>query len=174
MDPLSQNDIPIYFDTSVLWYPTRIAALRERWPNRDFCVPAIAHFERVRQLQLEYRAQFDEAVIQDFIVARRLILVDLTQAAANLVARMAVRIEQSEGLPWVPHWPRERRDVSRYPCGQRCRLGDFAIAAITKVEDGLLLTNDKEMLLACKHHPDLFPVALTLDEVEAQLGDVPV
>jgi hypothetical protein len=122
----------------------------------------------VRQLQIEHDIAFDLDVIQDFNT-HGLTLVDLDRAAADLVARMAVRMEQKDRLPWIPSWPEERRDVRHHPCGQRCRLGDYAIAAIAKVKGGVLLTNDREMLAACKRHPDLFPVALSLADIETLL-----
>jgi predicted nucleic acid-binding protein len=164
MDLLDQPDVPIYFDTTALWRQRIIAALRARFPGRSLCVPTVAHFERVRQLRFQFGEGFDDGEIQAFIETHALTVVEFTRHAADLVAEMACRVED-DGLPWVPP---SLQDVDHQPCGQRCRLGDYAIAATAKVGHGLLLTSDREMLNAFKHHPDLFPITISPDEVETQ------
>jgi predicted nucleic acid-binding protein len=161
MDALSQPDIPVYFDTSALWRERVIAALRARFPGRLFCVPTVAHCERVRQLRCQYKDGFDEREILSFIETHDMTLVDFTSEAANLVAEMACWTENKDGLPWVPP---SLPNVVRQPCGQRCRLADYAIAATAKVGAGLLLTSDKDMLDAFNRCPDLFPFAMSPDE----------
>jgi predicted nucleic acid-binding protein len=168
MDPLNQPGIPIYLDTSALWRERVIMALRAQFPTRSLCVPTVAHFEWVRQLRFKYRDDFDEREIRSFIETHGLTLVDFTSQAADLVAQMACRVEEN-GLSWKPQWPEKYRNVDQHPCGQRCRLGDYTIAATAKVGNGLLLTSDREMFNAFNGHPDLFPIAISPDDVAIQV-----
>jgi len=59
---------------------------------------------------------------------------------------------------WRPLLQGEQNHVP--PCGQRCRLGDYIIAATARFFDALLLTSDTSLLGASEHDPDLFPPTL--------------
>jgi predicted nucleic acid-binding protein len=165
MEALNQREVPIYFDTSMLWRVQIITRLRADFPARSLCVPTVAHFERVRQLQRKHGADFDQKEIWSFIQTHNLTLVDLNRQAADLMAQIACRLED-DGQPWKPL---ALQDVVKQPCGQRCRLADYVIAATAKVGDGILLTNDEEILVTSEKYPDLFPVAMSADDVQTQL-----
>jgi predicted nucleic acid-binding protein len=167
MNGLDQPQVPLYLDTTVLWRERLIAGLRATFPGRALCVPAVAHFERVRQLRLKLRDSFDAAEIRTFIETHDLTLVALDQQVADQIAKMAEWVDQ-HGQRWIPEWPEQRTDVAKNPCGQRCRLGDYAIAATAKVHGGILLSDDETLRTASNEYPDLFPQTVS----SVQVGEV--
>jgi predicted nucleic acid-binding protein len=164
MNGLDQPQVPLYLDTTVLWRERLIAGLRATFPGRALCVPAVAHFERVRQLRLKLRDSFDPAEIRTFIETHDLTLVALDQQVADQIAKMAEWVDQN-GQRWIPEWPEQRTDVAKNPCGQRCRLGDYAIAATAKVHGGILLSDDETLRMASNEYPDLFPQTVSSVQV---------
>jgi predicted nucleic acid-binding protein len=167
MNGLDQPQVPLYLDTTVLWRERLIAGLRATFPGRALCVPAVAHFERVRQLRLKLRDSFDPAEIRTFIETHDLTLVALDQQVADQIAKMAEWVDQ-HGQRWIPEWPEQRTDVAKTPCGQRCRLGDYAIAATAKVHGGILLSDDETLRTASNEYPNLFPQTVS----SVQVGEV--
>ena len=167
MNGLDQSKVPLYLDTTVLWRERLIAGLRATFPGRALCVPTIAHFERVRQLRLKWEDNFDPAEIRTFIEAHELTLVPLDQRVADQIAKMAEWVEQ-HGRKWIPEWPAQRTDVAKNPCGQRCRLGDYAIAATAKIHGGILLSDDEALRTASNKYPDLFPQTVS----SVQIGEL--
>jgi predicted nucleic acid-binding protein len=164
VNSLDQSEVPLYLDTTVLWRARLIAGLRATFPGRALCIPTVAHFERVRQLRLKWRDNFDPAEIQTFIETHDLILVSLDQQIADHIAKMTEWVEQ-HGQKWIPEWPEQRTDVAQNPCGQRCRLGDYAIAATAKVRRGILVSDDELLKMASNEHPDLFPQTVSSVQV---------
>lgn len=169
MNSLHQPEVPLYLDTTVLWRARLIAGLRATFPGRALCIPTVAHFERVRQLRLKWRDNFDPAEIQAFIETHALTLVPLDQRVADQIAKMAEWVEQ-RGQKWIPAWPEQCTDVTQNPCGQRCRLGDYAIAATAKVYGGILLSDDELLRMASEEYPNLFPQTLGSDQVDKLLN----
>lgn len=174
MNGLDQPEVPLYLDTTVLRHVRLIASLRATFPDRALCVPAVAHFERVRQLRLKWEDNFDPAEIQSFIETHDLTLIPLDQQVADQIAKMAEWVEQ-HGQKWIPEWPEQRTNVAKNPCGQRCRLGDYAIAATAKVHRGILLSDDEALRIASNEHPDLFPETVSSAQADELLkkGEMP-
>lgn len=164
MNGLDQPEVPLYLDTTVLWRESLIAGLRETFPGRVLCIPTVAHFERVRQLRLKWKDNFDPAEVRTFIEAHALTLVPFDQQVAEQIAKMAEFVEQ-HGQKWIPEWPEQRTNLAKNPCGQRCRLGDYVIAATAKVHGGILLSDDEALRAASNEHPDLFPQTLSSVQV---------
>lgn len=174
MNGLAQPEVPLYLDTTVLWRERLIAGLRATFPGRALCVPTVAHFERVRQLRRDWKDDFEPAEVQSFIETHALTLVPLDQQVAEQIAKMAEWVEQ-HGQKWIPEWPEQPTNVAKNPCGQRCRLGDYAIAATAKVHGGILLSDDKLLRTASSDHPDLFPETVSSAQADELLkkGEVP-
>lgn len=164
MNGLDQPEVPLYLDTNILRREPLIAGLRATFPGRALCVPTVAHFERVRQLRLKFGDNFEPAEIWSFIETHDLTLVPLDQQVADQIAKMAEWVEQ-HGQKWIPEWPEQRTNVAKNPCGQRCRLGDYAIAATAKIHGGILLSDDEALRTASNEYPDLFPQTVSSIQV---------
>ena len=167
MNGLDQSEVPLYLDTTVLRHVRLISSLRATFPDRTLCVPTVAHFERVRQLRLKWGDNFEPAEIRSFIETHDLTLVPFDQQVADQIAKMAEWVEQ-HGQKWIPEWPEQRTNVAKNPCGQRCRLGDYAIAATAKVHGGILLSDDEALRTASNKYPDLFPQTVS----SVQIGEL--
>ena len=80
------------------------------------------------------------------------------QRTRHEMVRTYAREMRTQQANWVPLLQEE--PGLPLPCGQRCRLGDYVIAATARSYDALLLTADRILLDAFEHYPDLFPPAL--------------
>ncbi len=198
MNALQQPDVPIYLDTNVLWHAPLIAKLRATFPQRSLCVPSIAHFERVRQLRLEWGEDFDAAEIETFVNTYGLVLIPFDPQTAHQMAEMVDHVELralieiggEDILPpetrrealiqhgdalwqqqanWLPIQPKERTDVTKHPCGQRCRVSDYIVAATAKIGGGILVSDDRAFLDAAVKYPDLFPQTVGSEQVNEML-----
>ena len=180
---------PICCDTSALYHPGPLRYLRQRFPNRRILLPAIAYFERQRQLRVRFGPDCDAKFLrQGLLEPLEIEIVACEESTALLLAQMAEQTEtralndlmgsqtwsseqarkkvirahapemRTRQANWRPLLQGERNHVP--PCGQRCRLGDYVIAATARFFDALLLTSDTSLLGASEHYPDLFPPAL--------------
>lgn len=186
---------PICCDTSALYHPSPLRQLRRRFPDRHIMLPVIAYFERQRQLRvcfgIEYRP---DVLLQNLLDPLEIDLVLCEAPVAVLLAEMVEQIEtralsalvgetdltQHSRRVLVQRYSSDLRDQQANwrpvlrgeqalpaPCGQRCRLGDYIIAATARYYDALLLTNDSALLCGFDRYLDLFPPALSPDEVDA-------
>jgi hypothetical protein len=201
MNVFKQPDVPLYLDTTVLWRASVIAKLRAAFPQRAICVPSMAHFERVHQLRLKWGADFDASEIHSFLDTYGLTLIPFDHHAADQMAEMVDRVElkalteisgenslspeerriaivqhgkelQGRQANWLPVWPEKKTDVIKRPCGQRCRVSDYVIAATAKARGGILLSDDKAILDASAEYPDLFPQTVGSEQVGKMLGQL--
>lgn len=179
-------------DTSALYYPGTLRHLRQRFPARRILLPAIAYFERQRQLRVRFGPAYRPEVLhQNFLEPLEIEIVSCEEPIALLLAQMVEQIETRalNRLTGSQTWPDQqtRQEMIRAhaqelrtqqanwtpllqgecglptPCGQRCRLGDYVIAATARSHNALLLTTDRALLDVVEHHPDLFPPALSAD-----------
>lgn len=198
MNALQQPDVPLYLDTNILWLAALIGKLRTAFPRRAICVPSIAHFERVRQLRLKWGANFNAAEIETFLNTYSLILIPFDRQTAHKMAEMVERVELralteiagENNLPpemrcealiqhgdalwqqqanWLPIQPKERTDVTKHPCGQRCRVSDYIVAATAQIGGGILVSDDRAFLDASTRYPDLFPQTVGSEQVGEML-----
>lgn len=198
MNALQQPDVPLYLDTNILWRVALIGKLRAAFPRRAICVPSIAHFERVRQLRLEWGEDFDTAEIQTFLDTNDLTLIPLDPQIAHQMAAMVDQVELKtlvemvgenilspekrretttqyskelwqQQANWLPVWPEEQTDVTKRPCGQRCRVSDYIVAATAQIGGGILVSDDRAFLDASARYPDLFPQTVGSEQVDKML-----
>lgn len=185
---------PLCCDTSALYDPATLRRLRQRFPSRHILLPSVAYFERQRQLRIRFGPAYRPEVLrQNLLEPLEIEIVSCEEPVALFVAQVAEQIETraltglTGGQAWLGQQAREGAIRARaremrtcqanwspvlqgeqglpMPCGQRCRLGDYAIAATARVHDALLITSDKTLLGAFERHPDLFPPALSLDSL---------
>jgi predicted nucleic acid-binding protein len=90
--------------------------------------------------------------------------VDLTWQRRRDLIQCYSRDLRSQQANWRPRL-RGEQDLPA-PCGQRCRLGDYIIAATAHYHNALLLTTDNALLSGFRRHPDLFPPALSPDGMQ--------
>jgi predicted nucleic acid-binding protein len=183
---------PICCDTSALYFPSTLRRLRQRFPTRRVLLPAIAYFERQRQLRVRFGPVFHPEVLrQNLLEPLGIEILSCEEPVALLLAQMAEQIEtralsdlagnhawsdqqarqnmirvraqelRTRQANWTPVLQGEPGFPA--PCGQRCRLGDYVVAATARSRDALLLTADRALLDAFELHPDLFPPALPPD-----------
>jgi len=189
---LSDPMHPLCCDTSALYFPATLRRLRQRFPARRILLPVIAYFERQRQLRVRFGPSYRPEVLrQNLLEPLGVEIVICEESVALLLAEMAERIETRvlSDLAGNEAWSdqRARQNMIRVraqelrtrqanwtpvlqgepglpaPCGQRCRLGDYVVAATARSRDALLLTADRALLDAFELHPDLFPPALPPD-----------
>ena len=187
---LADSTHPICCDTSALYYPGILRYLRQRFPVRHILLPTIAYFERQRQLRVRFGPSYRSEVLrQNLLEPLEIELISCGESIALSLVQMAEQVEtrtlsslagdqtwleqkarqemirayarqlRDQQANWIPLLQGER-DLPM-PCGQRCRLGDYIIAATARSSSALLLTADEALLDAFDHHPDLFPPALS-------------
>ncbi len=183
---------PLCCDTSALYFPGTLRHLRQRFPTRRVLLPAIAYFERQRQLRVRFGSVYRPEVLrQNLLEPLGIEIVPCEESIALLLAQMVEQVETRalSDLTGNQTWPDQRirqeaiqthawemRDRQANwipllqgefglptPCGQRCRLGDYVIAVTARSHNALLLTADRVLLDAFEYHPDLFPPALPPD-----------
>jgi hypothetical protein len=149
----------------------------------------MAYFERQRQLRVRFGPDYcAEFLRQNLLEPLEIEIVACDEPAALLLAQMTEQTETRAlyDLAGSQAWPDEqtRKELIKshapelrtqqanwrplrqgepglaVPCGQRCRLGDYVIAATARFFDALLLTTDNALLGAFERYPDLFPPAL--------------
>lgn len=187
---------PLCCDTAALYDPSILRQLRQRFPARRILLPAIAYFERQRQLRVRFGPAYRPEVLrQNLLEPLEIEIVPCEEPVALLLAQMAEQIETQAlshvtgGREWLDQQNRDEmirtyaREMRSHhanwkpllreehglpalpaPCGQRCRLGDYVVAATARSHNALLLTADKTLLDAFKQYPDLFPPALPPDK----------
>ncbi len=183
---------PICCDTSALYYPSLLRRLRRQFPDRHILLPVIAYFERQRQLRVRFETEYLPDVLrQNLLEPLAIDIVLCEEPIALFLAQMAEQIEtrtlsdlvgnetnlaQQSRHAWVRCYSRDLRSRQANwrpvlrgeralpaPCGQRCRLGDYIIAATARHHDALLLTTDGALLRGFGRYKDLFPPALSPD-----------
>jgi len=162
---------PICCDTSALYYPTTLRRLRQRFPIRRLLLPAVAYFERQRQLRIRFGPAYRSEVLRQNLLEP--LEIEITPCEEPIALFLAQVVEQIEtralsdltgNQMWPDQWTRQEvirtyaRDM-RFrsanwppllqgepnlptPCGQRCRLSDYVVAATARFHDALLLTTD--------------------------------
>ncbi len=191
---LADPERPICCDTSALYHPTPLRQLRRQFPDRRIILPMIAYFERQRQLRVRFGVEYRPDVLrQNLLDPLEIDIVLCEEPIAVFLARMAEQVEAralNDLADESVAQPSRRDLMQRYscdlrnrqanwrpllrgeeglpaPCGQRCRLGDYIIAATARYHSALLLTTDSALLSVFERHADLFPPALSPDEVVA-------
>ena len=189
---LADPSHPICCDTSALYYPGTLHYLRQQFPTRRIILPSIAYFERQRQLRVRFGAMYRPEILrQNVIEPLGVEIVSCEEPLVLILAQMAEQLETrvlsdlAGGHVWsdlherarlLQVYAREMRvrqanwapvlqgeSALPTPCGQRCRLGDYVVAATACAHNALLLTADRELLDAAGRHPDLFPPSLSPD-----------
>lgn len=137
--------VPLCFDTSSVFGvrhgPELLRAVRKKFPERELILPAWVIAERARQLRSQLGERFDPQLIRAFLFdpELNLRLADFT-TETTLRGWLAVTTELPgpwgwEGLPLPPN----------RPCAQRCRSGDYFVAAIAASHDAVLVTDDHNL-----------------------------
>lgn len=186
---------PICCDTSALYHPTPLRQLRRQFPDRRIILPVIAYFERQRQLRVRFGMEYRpdvlrqnllEPLVIDIVLCEEPVAVFLAQMAEQVETRALNALASSETSliqqgrqDLVQRYSRDLRGQQANwrpilrtegdlpaPCGQRCRLGDYIIAATARYHNALLLTTDNTLLSGFGRHPDLFPPALSPDGMQ--------
>ncbi len=136
--------IPLCFDTSAVFGttsgPALLHSVRARYPKRELILPSWTVAERVRQLRQDLGHKFDPSVVRGFLRDPNLKL-KLSEFSAEVALDSWVAVTAQ--LPG--HWSWEGLPESRRPCAQRCRAGDYLVAAIAAFNDAILVTDDKAL-----------------------------
>jgi len=181
---------PVCCDTSALYYPGVLRRLRQRFPGRRIVLPAVAYFERQRQLRIRFGPAYRSEVLrQNLLEPLEIEIIPCEEPIALFLAQVVEQIETralsdlTGNQVWPDRWTRREairtygrdmraRSANWVPllrgepdlpgsCGQRCRLSDYVVAATARLHDALLLTTDRALLDASDRHSDLFPPALS-------------
>ncbi len=134
--------IPLCFDTSAIFGvrqgPALLRDVRKRFPERELILPAWVIAERVRQLRSQMGLRFDPQVIRAFLSDAEL---NLRLAEFNADAALTGWLAVTSDLPGLWGWEGLTHAVER-PCAQRCRSGDYFVAAIAASHGAILVTDD--------------------------------